>query len=157
MADTPSSEPLALAFLTELVRLMLTTLRLAALVLEYSAQVLDVSMQHVASTAHPSHEQVSTSRSATPAPNQPERVNSNMTPPHLRHPTIAVTDQDSPTLERHDTTRQHTPHLPVPIFCDPKSRSRRFYCVTIGRQVGVFDNRWSSSCGFCTKTDVLPA
>ena len=137
MADTPSSEPSPLAFLTEVVRLMLATLRLAALVLEYSAEVLDLSMQHVTSAAHPSHGQVGTPRSVTPKLNQPE---SDMTPPHSGHSTVAVADPDSPTLqERHDTMRHHASHLPMPIFCDPKSNSRRFYCVTVGRQVGVFD------------------
>jgi hypothetical protein len=139
MADAPSSEPSPLAFLTEVVRLMLATLRLVALVLEYSAEVLDLSIQHVSSAAHPSHGQVGTPRSVTPDPNQPGKVYSDMTPPHS---TVPVADPDSPTLqERHYTTCQHASQLPVPIFCNPKSNSRRFYCVTVGRQVGVFDSR----------------
>jgi hypothetical protein len=142
MADAPSFEPSPLAFITEIVRLMLATLRLMALVLEYSAEILDLSIQHVASAAHPNHGQVGTPRSVTPNPNQPEKVYSDMTPPHSGHSTVAVADPDPPTLqERHDTMCQHASHLPVPIFCDPKSNSRRFYCVTVGRQVGVFDNR----------------
>lgn len=132
MADAPSSDSLPLAFLTEVVRLMLATLRLVALVLEYSAEVLDLSMQHVASAAHLSHGQVGIPRSVTPDPNQLERVYSDMTPPHSGHSTFQ---------ERHDTTSQHASHLPMPIFCDPKSNSGRFYCVTVGWQVGVFDSR----------------
>ena len=125
MADAPSSEPSPLAFLTEVVRLMLATLRLVALVLEYSAEVLNLLIQHVTSAAHPSHGQVSTPRSVTPDPNQPEKVYGDMTPPHSGHSTVAVADPDSQTLqERHDTTCQHTSHLPVPIFCNPKSNSR---------------------------------
>ena len=30
---------------------------------------------------------------------------------------------------------------PIPFICDDTSLSRRFYVVTVGRQVGVFDNR----------------
>lgn len=145
MADpTPSSEALALAFFTELVHLILAFLRLAALVIENSARLLDSSMQHVASTAFPNGEQADRQRPATPDTCAAECVYSDTTPPNEAHPTVAVADPESPAMEEgHDTARHIPLDSPVPIFCDPRYKSRRFYCVTVGRQIGVFDNRYT--------------
>jgi hypothetical protein len=143
MADTTSSsESLALALLTDIVRLILATLRLAVLILEHSAQILDLSMQHVASTAPPSNEKAGTQRSVTPEASQSDDVYTGATPPSPELSTFAVADPESPVAQKaHEKSCQHTLFRPLPLFCDPKTPSRRFYCVTVGRQVGVFDSR----------------
>jgi hypothetical protein len=157
MADTTSSsESLALALLTDIVRLILATLRLAALILENSAQILDLSMQHVASTAPPSNEKAGTQRSVTPEASQSDNAYTSATPSNPEFSTFAVADPESPVAypespvaypespvsqKGRETGCQHTLFRPLPLFCDPKTLSHRFYCVTVGRQVGVFDSR----------------
>ncbi|KIM83862.1 hypothetical protein PILCRDRAFT_6743 [Piloderma croceum F 1598] len=141
MADTTSSsESLALALLTDIVRLILATLRLAALILENSAQILNLSMQHVAS-APPSNEKAGTQRSVTLEASQSDNVYTGAMPLSPGLSTFAVADPESPVAQKgHEKSCQHTLFRPLPLFCDPKTLSRRFYCVTVGRQVGVFDS-----------------
>ena len=142
MADTTSSsESLALALLTNIVQLILAILRLAALILENSARILDLSMQHVTSTTFPGNKKAGTQRSVTPEASQSENVYSGATPPSPELSPFTVADPESPVATGHETSCQHTLFRPLPLFCDPKTKTRRFYCVTIGRQVGVFDNR----------------
>jgi hypothetical protein len=150
MADTTSSsESLALALLTNIVHLILATLRLAALILEKSAQILDLSMQHATSTAFPNNENAGTRRSVTPEASQSENAYTSATPSNPEFSTFTVADPESPVAypespvsqKGRETGCQHTLFRPLPLFCDPKTKSHRFYCVTVGRQVGVFDSR----------------
>ena len=142
MADTtPLSESSALAILADILHLILATLRLMALVLEHAAQLLDSSMQHVTSTAFSNGEQVGSQRPATPDMSRRHSGYTDMTPSNPDLSTVAVADIGSSGVQEQPDTNNHTRHPPVPIFCDPKSKSRRFYCVTVGRLVGVFDNR----------------
>jgi hypothetical protein len=138
MADTipiPQSSALVLA---DIVRLILAALRLMALVLEHSAQVLDSSMQHVAATTFQSSEQVASPEPVMPETSQPRSVYSDMTPSNPDYSTAAGADVESSGVQEEPTIVRRPP---VPIFCDPKSKSRQFYCITVGRLVGVFDNR----------------
>lgn len=144
LAKMADSSPLAespVLMLAEIVRFILATLRLMALVLEHAAQILDSSMQHVAATEYPSSEPVGSPRPATPETRQPCSVYTDIMPSNSHFSTVAVADSVSSGVQEQPDTTNHTRHPPVPIFCDPKSKSHRFYCVTVGRLVGVFDSR----------------
>jgi hypothetical protein len=137
-----SLESSALAHITAVVHLILIVLRLATQVLEKSAEILDLAMQPVASfPTNSDSEEVGAQGPDTSNTNHGENVSVDITPPNSEF--SAVGDMStSPAAEvRDDTTCRCIGHPPVPIFCNPSTRSRRFYVVTVGRQVGVFDNR----------------
>ena len=139
MADTTSSsESLAFALLTDIMHLILATLRLVALILENSAQILDLSMQHVASTTPLSNEKAGTQRLVTPEASQSDNVYTGTTPLSPDLSTFTVANPESPVAQKgHEKSCQHTLFHPLPLFCDPKTLSRQFYCVTVGHQEAI--------------------
>jgi hypothetical protein len=138
----PAFESSALAHITAVVHLILIVLRLATEVLEKSVQILDLVMQPATSTSFPTNlgtEEVGAQGPDATDANQSESLSVDTTVPNSD---ISASIDPSPTVEARDgTTCQCIRYPPVPIFCDPSTRSRRFYAVTVGHQVGIFDNR----------------
>lgn len=74
----------------------------------------------------------------------------------IANPSIAVIDQaadaspvslptppvnPSAVVAPRGVPDQQAANHPIPFICDAETMSRKFYVVTVGRQVGVFDNR----------------
>jgi hypothetical protein len=142
----PSSAVLVLTHISTIVRLVLTILRLVVVVLENAAGTLDLAMQEAAT---PPLSGNSSGASAAANTNCSENDMGEVEDVDMTSPNSDSSDvaDVSPVVDvRGHSSCHRVTQPPLPIFCDRSTKSRRFYVVTVGHQVGVFDNRWISSC-----------
>jgi hypothetical protein len=122
---------LLVALLTIFVQLVLAILRLVLIITEIVIQALSSGTNNLSHLLDPLRDGRDLSRAITNPSTAADQA-TDASPVSLPTPPV-----NPPTVVDHQQAANH----PIPFICDAKTMSRKFYVVTVGRQVGVFDNR----------------